>query len=358
MSTITIRYGSVYSRTSAIFNKVIGEGAINWPALALARFLLSFVVVAAHILGFVDTPGPFSWFNRFNAFNAILGFLLISGLSIGKSIQQDPQGYYRRRAQRIYPVYLASIALQYIVLQEGFGWKLLLILLANIFFFNQVVTDTSYVGPAWTLTLEVWLYALAPLFLRLSFKVLLALTLASFGSYIAYTCARTLVHAPYYAEVSYGLNLVFLSFIWVAGFMLALFKKKQKKISFLIAALLFTHWASTFAIQLAYRVKNNQLSTTNIREDLTNFTMEAICLGLVFYVVIANRHIPPFSAVTKRAVNLLGNISYPLYLSHLTVLILCRNLAIHHWALLAVSCLVVAALIYWIFDFYSKKRVA
>ena len=86
--------------------------------------------------------------------------------------------------------------------------------------------------------------------------------------------------------------------------------------------------------------------------------MEAICLGLVYYVVIANRRIPSFSAVTKRVVNWLGNISYPLYLSHFTVLILCRNLAVHHWALLSVSCLVVAALIYWVFDFYSKKRVA
>ena len=314
--------------------------------------------MATHALQFASTPGPYAWISRADAFNAIMGFLLISGLSIGKSVQQDPQGYFHRRIRRIYPVYLASIAFQYIVVQDTFHWKLLLVLLTNVFFLNQIVTDTSYVGPAWTLALEVWLYALAPSFLRLPFKVLLTFTLVSFGSYLAYNCARTLMHAPYYSGVAYGLNIVFLSFIWIAGFMLAVFKRKQTKISFLIAALLFTHWAFTLAIQLAYRFKNNQLGFTNIEEDFTNFTMQAVLLGLVYYVVIANRHIPLFSAVAKRVANLLGNISYPLYLSHFTVLILCRNLDIHHWALLGICCLVVATLIYWLFDFYSKKRVA
>lgn len=332
-------------------------GPINWAALALARFVLAFIVVATHALEFTPAPGPLRWISRLDAFNAIVGFLLISGLSIGKSLLKDQEGYYKRRAQRIYPVYLASIALQYILAPEAVSIKFLLLIVANVFFLNQIVTSTSYVGPAWTLALEVWLYALAPVFLKLSYKKLVYLTCFSFACYVVYTCGRTLFHWNYYSGVPYGLNLLFLSFIWISGFLLAAFENKLKTTSFLIITLLAGHFLLTTLIQVGFRIKNHQL-TELINDDSVGFIAGSICLALICYVVLGNRNLPTFSETQKKAFNFLGNISYPLYVSHYAVLVFCHSKHITNWAVLTGSCLAVAWIIYWLFDYYSKKRAA
>ena len=355
-AALILRNSRLYSSTAALLNKSIGIGAINWPALALARFLLAFIVVASHTLNFTNSPGPLLLIHRFNAFNAIIGFLLISGLSIGKSILKDKDGYYKRRAQRIYPVYLASIALQYFVVPQAISLKFILLLIINVFFLNQLVTSSSYVGPAWTLALEIWLYALAPFFLRLSYKNLVYITCFSFVSYALYTCGRTLFNWPYYSATTYGLNLLFLSFIWISGFLLAIFENKLKKTSFLITAFITGHFILNFAIQFVFRIKNHQLNSF-INEDIIGFLFEAICLALIYYVVISNRKLPVFSPKAKEVFNFLGNISYPLYLSHYAILILCSKYHITNWTVLTSCCLAVSYFIYWIFDFYSKKRV-
>jgi peptidoglycan/LPS O-acetylase OafA/YrhL len=355
-ATLILRNSRLYSSTANLLSRSIGIGAINWPALALARFLLAFIVVASHTLSFTTSPGPLLAISRFDAFNAIIGFLLISGLSIGKSLLKDKEGYYKRRAQRIYPVYLASVALQYFVLPQAISFKFILLLLANIFFLNQLVTSSSYVGPAWTLALEIWLYALAPFFLKLPYKKLVYITCFSFVSYALYTCGRSLFHWSYYSGTTYGLNLIFLSFIWISGFLLATFENKLKKTSILIVALISGHFILDFAIQLVFRLKNHQLNSF-INEDVIGFIFEAICLAFIYYVVISNRKLPVFSPKIKEAFNLLGNISYPLYVSHYAILLLCAKVHITNWAVLTGCCLAVAFLIYWVFDFYSKKRV-
>ncbi|UOG74056.1 acyltransferase [Hymenobacter tibetensis] len=347
----------LHATSTAIFDKTVGEGRINWPALALARFVLAFIVAAAHIYDYTTVDTPLTLIRRLDAFQAILGFLLISGLSIGHSILKNAEGYYIRRAQRIYPVYLVCIALHYAVVPEPFTWNLITKLLANIFFLNQAVTETSYIGPAWTLALEVWLYALAPLFLRASYKTMLTITAVSFFSYVVYTCSRTLLDTPYYAGVSYGLNLLFLSFIWTAGFMLAIFKHKTKAISLIVTLILVTQWFLNTAIQIAYRIKNNQVNEL-WENDALDFFMRAICLLFIYYMVVGNKKIPTFSPLSRKVADFLGNISYPLYLSNFAVLILCERFAITNWIVLTFCCLLVASLIYQLFDFYSKKRTA
>ncbi|RZK33861.1 MAG: acyltransferase [Hymenobacter sp.] len=357
IATFTPRISNLPASAASLPAQSFSLRRINWPALALARFFLAFIVVATHALEYTSAPGPLLWISRLDAFNAIVGFLLISGLSIGKSILKDKEGYYKRRAQRIYPVYLASIALQYFLTLEHISVKFLLLLVANVFFLNQIITSTSYIGPAWTLALEVWLYALAPLLLRVSYKKLVYITCFSFACYAAYTCGRTLFHWNYYSGVPYGLNLLFLSFIWISGFLLATFEDKLKTTSHLILTLLAGHFLLTTLIQVGFRVKHHQLAEL-VNVDALNFIVGGICLALVYYVVIDNRKLPVFSATQKNIANLLGNISYPLYVSHYAILVFCHSKHITNWEALAGCCLVVAWLIYWLFDYYSRKRAA
>lgn len=328
---------------------------INWELLAFMRFLLAFIVFAGHASSFSENVGPLPWINTFGSFEAILGFLLISGLSIGKSILRNQKGFLKRRVQRIYPVYIASIIFCYIIDPHPISIGFIFFMFINLIFLNHVLTSTSFVGPAWTLSLEVWLYALAPFFFKLSYKKLLVITYVSFLCYCLYTCGRTLFHWPYYAGTEFGINLIFLSFIWLAGFSLAVYKEKLKNISLHIAVFFVLHFVLTTMIQIAFRIKNQQPEMI-ITADMIDFVGKAICLFGIYYVVILNPTVPSFSLTTKKVFNLLGNISYPLYLTHMSVIELCKKLNIIHWQLVVLFSLVVAFLVYWSFDFYSKRR--
>ncbi len=198
---------------------------VNWSALSLSRFLLAFVVLVDHLQNFSDI-GYLKYYSYLGSFEAILGFLLISGYSIGISISKNQKNYIIRRIKRIYPVYLVSIVYQLLVI--GFpNTNSAFTLILNLLFLNQVFINWSFVGPAWTLATEVWLYITAPFLLKLRQKHVYCLILGSFICYLIYTCGRTLFHWDYYAATNYGINIVLLSFIWIAGFSLAIFPKKK-----------------------------------------------------------------------------------------------------------------------------------
>lgn len=326
----------------------------NWEILSFTRFLMALVVMVGHLqahteIGFLKT------YTYLGSFEAILGFLLISGLSIGKSIAKNKEDYFKRRVQRIYPVYLASIALKMTLVWSTLNVNAVFLILLNIVFLNQVVTDTSFVGPAWTLAAEVWLYCLAPVFLKLSRKTLYALVICSFVCYAVYTCGRSLFQWPYYSGTQYGINLFLLAYVWIAGFTMAIFPSEKINNSRLVAVLFIGHLALTTGIQLLFRIKNNQF-TEIVNIDLPVYLGHAVCLVFVYYVVIYNHKIPLFKPFTNKLFNLLGNMSYPLYLTHTTSFYLLGKAGVNNVAVMIAAALTVSFLIYYLFDFYSKKR--
>lgn len=171
----------------------------QWSKLAALRFVLASIVAFNHLEEM--TPiGVFSVIPMLGAFESILGFLLVSGYSIGVSYQKEPTQFLWRRIKRIYPVYLASLLLMGIVLYTGrqalpsaSEW------IVNLLFLNQLVVPISIVGPAWSLSLEFWLYCLTPLLFMLSDKAIKRLIAVSFFAFFAYTCGRTLFHWTYYS---------------------------------------------------------------------------------------------------------------------------------------------------------------
>ena len=330
----------------------------KWSVLALLRFVLAAIVTVNHLGEYTDLRS-LAVVPRFGAFEAILGFLLISGYSVGTSFLAKPKGFLLRRLQRIYPIYLAAIVLTFLVEPAQPTFAFLTSIALNLAFLNQALTTTSYVGPAWSLSLEFWLYALANWFSRQSESRLRLLTYASFAAYCVYTCVRTLLHAPYYSGVGLGANLVFLSFAWLCGFELARFGSESARRRTLaeLGVFLGVHLVLQSGIQFLHQVKHDQIQDF-FRRDLADGLCQATTLLIVwlafrFFVVNdGGRQVRKESAVMR----LLGDISYPLYLTHVPVFMLVRRAGVEN----AYShfCIAVAAafVIYEALDQYSKRR--
>src|ERR1700722_6308061 len=140
----------------------------KWSILAGVRFLLASIVAIEHLNDYTPV-GYLGVFAVFGAFEAILGFLLISGYSISVSYAKQPEGFLLRRIFRLYPIYLTAMAVTYLAFILNHVAKPgLLVLSINALFLNQLVTTDSFVGPAWSLSLEFWLYCLAPVLMVLS----------------------------------------------------------------------------------------------------------------------------------------------------------------------------------------------
>lgn len=330
----------------------------KWSTLAGLRFLLASIVAVNHLPDFVPI-GVWAFIPRFGAFEAILGFLLISGYSVGASYLKEPDKFVMRRAKRIYPVYLAAVVLASLVyvMTHGSGpsiWTLVI----NVLFLNQILTADSFVGPAWTLALEVWLYALTPLLFRLRDSVLERMVYLSFASYVAYTCGRTLFHWPYYAGLGYGLNLLLLSFIWIAGLRLSRNSLNHTPVLRQAGLIFAAHIALATAIQFASRWKNDAVRDF-FYQDLIGYVLQASTLGFVLWIFQSLLATPPDAGIQRKPavwLRLLGDVSYPLYVVHMSVYFLFRGAGLQSPVLYYLGAVAVSYLIYKTLDRYSQRR--
>jgi len=327
----------------------------NWEILAATRFLLAIIVLLEHMpTTLYKIKGP-SYLTRLGAFEAVLGFLIISGLSIGKSIQKNQDSYFKRRIQRIYPIYLVSIIIHFLVVMTDITPYFIMILFFNLIFLNNIFTTFSYIVAAWSLSLEVWLYALAPYLYKLSYKTLLIIIYISFGAFLFYTTGRTLFHWPYYAGLTGGLNLPIFAFIWITGFVYSNYPEKYKFIRLNVLGLFAIYITLTVGIEILHQIKHHEIGTY-ISKDLPSDISKSSLLLIVYFVVFYNHYITKLPRTVKIIFTILGNISYPLYLTHRSIFILLNKLGVENIPLAIGTTLLVAYLVYYLFDFYTKKR--
>lgn len=318
------------------------------------RFALASIVVFSHLLEFTSL-GIGSFLPMLGSFEAILGFLLISGYSIGTSYQKESEGFILRRIRRIYPVYLTALVVTALVSIFVFGrWPGVWELVVNALFLNQIVTSTSFVGPAWSLSLEFWLYGLTPLLFLVSDKHLQRLIVVSFVAYGLYTCGRTLFHWDHYAGVGYGLNLLFLSFIWLAGLRLSRHTDNPKPVLRMIAIIFILHILLTAAIQFGFRLKNGKLPLF-FSGDIWEFALRAATVTVVFWLFLRVTN-PEIKGKPSHAMRFMGDISFPLYLVHFPVFEVLKYWGVRSPVLYYAGSVLVAALIYRAVDFYSQRR--
>jgi peptidoglycan/LPS O-acetylase OafA/YrhL len=269
----------------------------QWPVLAGVRFFMALTVVVYHL--FIVRPNRgVPVLEDLGGLGCICGFLSISGYSIAHSISTQPRGFFARRAWRIFPVYYVTMLLAlvpYLFIKGappfrfGFGDFTRSEVVGSIFFLQSFVTEKIPIfGPSWTLAIEWWFYMAAPLFVRMRPWMLwgvVAISLVAQKEVVD----RGLVPIHNYL---WGMPALVLLWAWLSGF---LFYRAPG-------------WSALLVALVGYQA-------------VSRFTDHSPAAYLVAaFAVVTAKSLPPMPRFLARALNWLGDLSYPLYLAHVPLM--------------------------------------
>lgn len=273
--------------------------------LAGSRFLLAFIVVNAHVgMAFpADQAPPAYMFGRqFGPLAAVIGFLIISGFSIGESFKR-PEGFYRRRAGRVWPTLFVAVALFAAILMAWGPITLpygsvankptALAVVCTLLGLNGFFVG-SFLGPTWSLSVELLFYWLTPLFHRMGTSVLVALI----GISAIFYWLQADMGAPTLPAARYGIAAGLLLWAWLSGF---LYSRSAAPWTALLMGGLCIVLIGHF---------NDQGGS------YSGLTLFAVAIAIV-----AGRHVYLPGRV-RSVLDYLGDISYPLYLIHYPIIVL------------------------------------
>ena len=299
--------------TTASHKGIAGKDTTDWALLGLLRFLFASVVVVSHTASFLPLPKWLMYVKELGDGEAVLLFFVVSGYSISHSYLAAPVGFYERRLQRLYPIYLFGLVLAcvpYLVFGPAIHFSFhgdipaptsVWPLLANSVFLQCYATKAvPTFGVTWSLAIEVLFYALAPLLLRASSRLLAVLVGVSALLYV--------FHSALGAEFGDPMPLRSLFYAW----------------PWLLGVLLYRHRQSR-------RVKNAAMFGMGGAVSL--FTISQGKFAVFFCMVsvwligqAASRpHLVPVAMRGVQAAKLskwLGNLSYPIYITHIATLCL------------------------------------
>lgn len=317
----------------------------QWKVLGGLRFVLAFIVVCGHLPRFVSEDNAINRFflfgAEFDAVAAVFCFLIVSGFSIAHSIISKPEGFYFRRVVRIYPLYISALVLTLVPFwfagpmipanEAQFAQPDFANFTANIFFLQTFFAkQLSGNAPLWTLAVEVFFYLLAPLFFRMKSWMLLLIVLISATGWVANIALVFFqgLHLDFYSRYRWGLPAFFLLWAWLGGFLYYRHKEKPVFRMGLVALGVFSFFANFIWTQ-----------------GFTFFTY--LFAGLI--IVNASRiRLPVW---TLRILDYLGDLSYPLYLLHVPVLLFSYAvLGTRNAAIMVLLTLVVTAFVYHAID--------
>ncbi len=269
---------------------------MRWPVLGGVRFFLALIVAAAHCTIFAAPGAEILALQYFSGLAAVIGFLVISGYSIAASYTKQKDGFYRRRALRILPLYVFSIALTAagpVFFTKIFGAPNKPLLLGNLFLLQGFAVKSLPGNPVlWTLSLEVFFYLWTPLFARLSQGVLITLVCLSA---IAYGLAYHL-HLPFFTGLLYGISVPLLGWSWLLGFWI--YRSSQ------------SHYVLILAGAIGF-------CALSFNPSFLLYLWPAAWLITIVAIGYGNRL--PYNQTLAKGLTLLGDASYPLYLVHFTV---------------------------------------
>jgi len=305
----------------------------SWAVLAGLRFLLASIVFIGHLQFYMPLPQALQWLPHAGGRAAVLGFLLISGISVGHSYATRPMGYIQRRFLRIYPLYffavVGSAILNILIAAEATGPLLVVdwtVNVANLFFLQGFLSYTSpYNGALWSLGVEVFLYAMGPLLARASIGLLVVLI---YLSLLAFFVPR---------QWLFGYLALRYSWPWLIGFLSA--TKGCPPLIFTFLGL------GVLAVLL------ENADTTEVGSGFTFGMVAGAILLLNTYAVTIPRFL-------RRIFNFLGELSYPLYLFHLPLsFALYHYLAVQNAAIFIVVVPLVSILLNYLLDHWLKRIV-
>ena len=302
------------------------------------RFILALAVLLSHLSGNIGG----SIVNRESlhilvwSSNAVFAFFIISGfymsLIINEKYAKLPDGtkrFYVNRALRLYPIHWTVLAI-YVALyfasglpsfltghyREPFG-RWLYAILSNVFLFGSEVLpffdDANLkfvVGPVWSLSIELYFYLLAPFVVGRSLRTLVVL------------CAVAL---------AFRLTLYFSGapmqpwryFFFPADLVLFLLGSVSYRLYVALKDKPVTTWlgAGAAALLLACVVSPALWTAPDLDQPLS--WLFAACVGICTPLV--------FNLTRDwKLDNLLGHLSYPIFLSHVLVIGVVKRLDLQH----------------------------
>jgi peptidoglycan/LPS O-acetylase OafA/YrhL len=275
----------------------------TWAILAGCRMFLASIVVATHLQPFYNLPANSiaSKINSLNAEDAVICFLLVSGFSIAHSAGSRPDQYYARRFWRIVPVYVAVMLISFLPFAVN-RHHLVVAPIGGLhhnlpgFYDSLKVIPTfgllGYVatnGVVWSLGVEVFWYALAPLLIRFKPASLVVLLASAY----CFANGWPSTHLP---SGIIGANLILTSWAWLAGFAFYTYKDRMVGLALpFVPVYLLTH------------------------DGQKHWDLGPHLCAVFAVVLVVAQVIPSMPKPASKAMNIAGDISYPLYLVHTPV---------------------------------------
>ena len=306
----------------------------HWAVLAVTRFALALIIVNVHYRLILPAPHvhPASQLAiALGGTAAVYGFLLISGFSIAHSIQHGEDGFYRRRFARIWPVLFVGVALYAaaIVVASGhFDPAVLLPGVRTLFFLNGFVAPL-WLSPTWSLSIEVLFYIAAPLLNRSVAAVA--------GLMIVSACVQffnsELGIGPY-AFAMYGIGAAGVFWAWGAGF------------------LAYRYLDSPMFALPVVLIGPMMIGAYGSGDGPYAALTWAIASFALFFGRVIN--VPP---VAQRVATYLGDLSYPLFLTHFGVQFLAHGVGITSWFAVFPLCILGAIVTLHTVDRPLRRRV-
>lgn len=320
---------------SIIRNILITES--SWALFGITRFLLAVIVMLSigHLNFYTDKMPIFIKNIGFlGGKAAVMGFLLISGISIGHSYYKNEKGFISRRFLRIYPLYFIAVLFtvflqwylgsQYQISNRTLITAGFLTSIVNFLLLQDIVGITiTYNEPLWSLSLEWYLYLLAPFIIKLRLQYILMIVLISILTFA--------FQNNYYL---FGHKVLIFGWSFILGFVISTRK-----------TVLFTLPFFVIGTVLIFLKKNL------FAESLSWVTFIFV-IGVVVFCLFRSVRL------SKKVVwffNFLGTLSYPLYLFHIPIYLILYHFGIRNAYVLVILVFVLIIPINYIFDDWLKK---
>lgn len=177
------------------------EYAPNWPVLGGLRFLMALLVACAHLAQILP-DGTYDYFRLIDPLNTCVGtFFVVSGFSMAHSLRRSADGFYRRRAFRVLPMYYFGIFLSYLpfliwgrtfALDFGISSRLpstFEFLLWATLLVPALIGAPGFNWSLWSIPVELTMYAISPAFKKLGRHLTVPIFICGLATFVSATVA-------------------------------------------------------------------------------------------------------------------------------------------------------------------------
>lgn len=314
----------------------------TWALLALTRFVLAFMVMVAygHLDNFSDLNIFLIYVREFGGKAAVMVFLMISGISVGYSINKSREGFFKRRFLRIYPLYFSAVVLAvslqiylgspYLVKDTTFVAAGNLTSISNLLLLQGIVSlPITYNNPLWSISVEFFLYLILPIIYTFRLGYVYFIALFSLIFYV--------IHAHFFVIDLYGVQHIVYTWPFIIGFLIAVRKQFWGVVPLILMG--------TFGIYYNFLMNTVIEKFAFIWFLLTT----AVVVSFMYAKIKLKRS-------QKEWFNYLGMLSYPMYLFHIPLYLILYHVGIRDAYLFVGLAILLCIPINYIFDVLLKNK--